>query len=361
MSNVSTRQVILMGALFILVSSLISMPAQVLRIAKQDAWLAVPIVMLCAFLSLFITTTIQKRFPNETLLEILTKYVPFVGKPIAFLYIVFFGIVLARDLRLLTDFVKVALLPLTPAIVIMGLTTVTVIVAATSGIEVLGRMTELFFPVFIAVFIIVAAILLRDADFKYVQPFFEYGMMRPVLGSWFVWGFLAEVIIMPLLFPNPSLKWRTGFYSILIGGMMLEGILLLATLTLSGDVAGRLMYPSYELVRQVKVTDFLDRFDLLVVSIWMPTIFIKLAMDLYLVCNGLQLTFPALSAKHTTTPIGVFSIVTASWLFRNSLDVMRMNRSWAAVATIVSLLIPLAMWGLFVIRKTTGRGRMAKE
>lgn len=78
---------------------------------------------------------------------------------------------------------------------------------------------------------------------------------------------------------------------------MLILLSLVGTGVLGYPILARTLYPSDELVRQVRVTDFLDRMDLFYVGIWLPTMMTKIAYSLYLVCHGLNRVAPNLSLR----------------------------------------------------------------
>ncbi|MDV2687735.1 GerAB/ArcD/ProY family transporter, partial [Alkalihalophilus lindianensis] len=54
-------------------------------------------------------------------------------------------------------------------------------------------------------------------------------------------------------------------------------ILFLAIVVLGTKIVREATYPSYILVQQINLTDFLDRLDLVIVAVWLPAFFSKLA------------------------------------------------------------------------------------
>lgn len=75
-------------------------------------------------------------------------------------------------------------------------------------------------------------------------------------------------------------------------------LILVETITSIGvPIASRLVYPSYELARQLQISDFLDRFDLALAAATLPAMITKIAFDLYFVCWGLKRMIPNVSGR----------------------------------------------------------------
>jgi spore germination protein KB len=88
----------------------------VLRIeAKQGAWIVLVISMLIGFILLWIYTELQAYFPEKNLIEII---IGFLGIPLAFLYSLFFLYISTRNLRDLSELMKMTFLHETPMTII---------------------------------------------------------------------------------------------------------------------------------------------------------------------------------------------------------------------------------------------------
>jgi hypothetical protein len=60
--------------------------------------------------------------------------------------------------------------------------------------------------------------------------------------------------------------------------------------------------------------------------------------------HGLSRVFPSLSSKQITMPVGVLAFVCSFWFFKNSLQLLNLNRIWPAFALIFELFLSLLLF-----------------
>jgi spore germination protein len=353
MERISSRQLVLIGIAFTMDATLISLPNQIIDAAGMAGWLSYISAMLIILISIWLLSKVARRFPDKDLFEAMIAGFPYLGKLFALAYVLFFFIILARDIRMVTDFCNILLLPFTPVVVIALLISVTIGMIARGGVEILSRMTEIWLPVFLLIIFMIPLILVKEFDLRFMKPLFENGPVSVFEGGWYAVAYLGEIVALPLLFANSTFKFQTGLKALAIG----TGTLLLhfyIVLTLGTHIPARVLYPTYEMVRQIKVTDFLDRFDLPLVGVYLPSMLTKVAYSLYIVCHGLKRVFPGLSAKHSVMPFAALSFVCSFWFFSNGIQLLRMNRTWPAFALIFELFLPILFFILL-------RNRMKKN
>jgi len=352
MERISSRQLNLIGAAYILDATLISVPSQMIDVAKQDAWLSYLYASVVVCFSIWILSKVMKRFPQQDLYQAMINRHAVLGRVLSSCFILFYFIVLARDIRMLVNFTNISLLPDTPLIVTGVMITLTVILIAKGGVEILGRMTENFFPVLIVVALILPVFLFTSYRWEYLLPVFEHGITPSLQGSWFAVAYVGEIVALPLIASGRTFTFRNAVYGLVIGVMILEVLAVQTILVLDTNLAARMIYPSYELVRQVRATDFLDRFDLPLVAIWLPTMLVKIAYSLHVVCHGLVRTIPKAQSQVIVVPVGVFALACAFWFFESPVQLMHLNRTWPVFALCVEVAIPVLLFLLLKPRKT---------
>ncbi|BCJ85867.1 GerAB/ArcD/ProY family transporter [Effusibacillus dendaii] len=348
MEQISERQLMMVGVSYVLVVTSLSLPAQIIGVARQDAWLAYFPAMIVAIVSLWLLSIVLKRFPKQDLFEAMIGRFRVWGRVVAFLYVLFFFFVLLRDIRIFVDFINTVLLPQTPVIIISVLIFFTVAIIARGGIEIVARMTELFLPILIAVILIIPIVTVKDFEYHYLLPLFENGLLPTLKGSWLAVSYLGKIMVLPLIFSNPTFRFRQGFYGLVLGVLLLEILIVLDILALGNNLSAHSVYPNYEMVRQIRLTDFLDRFDILIIGIYMPAMLTKISVSLYVVCHGLKRILPDVSVKLLTTPIAAFAMVCSFWFFKNTIQLMDFNISWTALALVFELFIPILLF--FVLK-----------
>lgn len=343
MEKISPRQLTLMGTGMTFNATLISLPAQLAGVAKQNAWIVYPVTAATILLSIWALARVSARFPSHDLMGSLIERHPLAGRLIALILIAFFYVVLVRDLRMIIDFTNITLLPSTPLSVIGILFIITIISIARGGTEMLARMTDLFFIPLCFVILSLPLLLGKEVQLHFLKPVLDEGVMPILTGVWYTFPYIGEVLIIPFLFTGKTFRFKFGLHALLFGTLLLEILLVLNLTVLGTHLTGRFMYPNHELVRQIRITDFLDRFDLILVAIYLPAITTKIAFGLYFVCHVLKQMMPTLSARALVAPAGLFSLVASFWFFENSIQLLNFNRTWPLLSIVPIYVIPLLL------------------
>ncbi|MDB5083549.1 MAG: hypothetical protein JWN30_435 [Bacilli bacterium] len=344
MAKLSNYQLILMGTNFFTTVFIISLPSQIIATSRQDAWLSYLPAFLIMVIPLWMLSKVMHRFPDQDLFSVLKSRFPIVGSMLTSFYLLFFFFILIRDFRMFIDFISVALLQRTPLTVIGGLVILTCILSARSGVQVVARMHELFYPLLMLITVILPFLFYAGTDIRWMQPVLAQGV-KPVLhGSWLAVSYIGEIIILPFIVSNRTFQLKQGLISLLIGAYMLEMLVVLNLLVLSPNLASRMMYPNYELAREVRVTEFLDRFDSILVTFWLPALFQKISLMLNVICHGIKQMMPGVQERSLSTSLGILAFVCGFWFFENPLQLLNLNGGWPAVALIFEILLPLCFY-----------------
>lgn len=344
MERISGRQLYLLVGMYTLSVTLISVPAQVVDHARQHAYLSIIIGTVTALLSIWLLYKVMSRFPKKDLFEVMIDRFPRGGRAVAFIYVAYFFFISARDIRILSDFTKLILLPNTPLYVIAGLFVFTIVIMARAGLEVLGRMIEIYAPVLILILVGMPFILVKEYDYSLIMPYFDFDWAGISVGSWFIFPYTGEVIAAAFIFSGASFRFRYALISIGLSSFLLITLVMSTLLILGSELTPKILYTTLELVRHLRVTDFLDRFDLPLVGLYMPTVFTKLALNLFIVCHGLQRIFKDMPAKIMTTPVAMFVYVCSFWFFKDVITLLNLNRTGPFFAILFQLLIPIMLF-----------------
>ncbi|PWK15688.1 GerAB/ArcD/ProY family transporter [Tumebacillus permanentifrigoris] len=344
MERISERQAMLIGAGIIFDATLISIPAQLLGVAHQDAWLTYLVAGVAVAASLWLLSRVGSRFVEVDLYEALVTRFKWVGRMVVLMYTFFVFFLVCRDLRMVSDFVNIHLLQKTPLVVISILVVLVVVFIARGGVELLARMTELYLPLLFFVVLILPLLLGKEFELRYYKPIFEHGVGDVLEGGWLAVSYVSEIALLPFFLSHKVFRLRTGLYGMGIGVFFLTLLIALNIVTLGPHIASRFMYPNIELIRQIRITDFLDRFDIAIVSIWLPSIITKIGYLLYICCHGIKRVTPGMSAKQITTAVGLVALTCSFWFFENSIQLIKVNYVWPVVATLFAFVLPLLMF-----------------
>jgi spore germination protein len=267
------------------------MPRAVVSWAGRDGWLALLLGGLLVMLAAGSIARMQRRFPGKTAViynhELLG---PVLGRALSVWLIVHFTLAASGNLRLLVDSIKLFLLPQTPAEVTMGLMVFVAAYAVRHGINVLARLTQVFFPILVGFLVLILLLFQVNADYRNLLPVGAEGWRPLALGTLaglsVYQGYGNIVFTMAFLRrPEEGVRavWRglgivVGFYVV--------------TYTLAIAVLGpqhleQLLYPVLDLMRALDFPALLfERIEVLMIVVWILAGFMSLATAIYLASLG---------------------------------------------------------------------------
>lgn len=349
--GVTSRQLTLLILLLSVTGTLIQPHAQAIFYAEQHAYLSYIPVFLVIFASMWMLNRVQSRFPDQDLFESLVERFPFLGRMASLMYIMFFLLIFARDIRLIGDYVSITLLETTPiSIIVLSLLVMAVFIVR-GGLGSLIGMSELYITLFLLNSVIVPFMLIQQINLDNLMPYFDIDAAGVGKGSWYIFSFFGEMIALPFVVKGSDFRFKSMTWGITIAALLMM-LIMVETITAIGvPIASRLVYPSYELARQLQVSDFLDRFDLALAAATLPTMITKIAFDLYFICWGLKRMIPKLSGKLMTGPIALLGFVCAFWFFKNAIQLFRFTREWTWIAILFEVLFPIIFFVFLRPRK----------
>jgi len=350
-------RVMLMGTLFSLNTSMYAIN-QAIGKARTDLWLSVLAGAIPAAVGVWLLFGTARRYPDRSLMEELAHRHPFAGRLITALYLLFFFLMMVRDFRMTNDLINMVLLPYTPAEVILIISVATAILIARNPSEVVIRINQLGQPVFLAASAFVILMLANRFDLSNFFPMFESGVVPPLEGGWYFFAYFGEIVALPFVFAGRELTALRGWVSLLVTVILLELIGFTMIAVLGIHIPTMLQYPVFNLVEFIKITDFLDRFELILVSIYLPGQIVKSAILLFILCRGLALLLtgsrekPSSGGAHPpdpaayvfAVPLGALGYAGASLFFHDTIELFPLNRVWPVLSAPFVLLLPLAMY-----------------
>lgn len=260
--------------------------------SKQDAWIAVLVGMIGGLLLSFIYTYLYIKNPGDMPFEkILTHLLgKRVGDIFTFIYIIYFVYVVARVIADVRFLISTTVLHETPELILGTLLMLPMIYAAYHGVEVIGRLAELFFPLIIVIFLFVYLSL-------GVNKLLHLDNVQPVLGHG--WGVIFQSVLMEImpvpfsetitsmnLYPNVKKEEKEEirkpvFYSIVFSGIILSITMAVNIMANSLHVFERLTFPILTTIGTIQVGEFIERLDILAIIVLMVVNFFKIVIWLY--------------------------------------------------------------------------------
>nr|WP_275433467.1 endospore germination permease [Priestia flexa] len=315
--KISEKQFIVLLSLYIIGSAILVIPSIIVSIAKQDAWITSILTLIIALGIMPLYIALGRRYPTmlftEFTEEILGKWI---GKLFSIIFLTFPLVAGSLTLYNIGDFIITQVMPETPIVPIYVFVLSVSLFGVRLGLEVLARSGEILFPWVIALFSLLVLFLTKQINFDHFQPFFTMGL-RPIFIStvhFLTFPFLDTVVFLMIF---PYVKWtskkRTPVYiGTLIGGVFLILIIFLCVLVLGVDQTSTRLSPTYLLAKEINVTNFITRIEVIVAIIWFISIFFKLSILLFVLNLGVAQLFNLTTYRFLTLPLGLLFLASSN-------------------------------------------------
>ena len=357
MERLTGRQAAMWFCFYYIGTATLILPASLVNIAKQDAWLSVFIAIGLHFLTLplifALSNQLQDKAAGDYLEAIVGKWPGKIALSIfifAFPYLTFI-----LTLRFLSDFITTSIMPATPSSAVYFLMLTAVVYVVRSGVATIGRTAEILFFLVLLFLSFLMISLVPNARLENLLPIFEHGL-KPVITASFpmlAFPYLDSVIFLFLLPHFRDLKrWKSAIIkSSLLSGTIYLIVTLAVTAVLSHGVTANLTFASYFAVRTISVSDFYERFEALFTIVFYITVFFKLSLLLYVTAQGITSLFRLSSYKSLLIPLSLIGLIIADAAWPNIMFMLRFLReTWPYYAILFGLLLPMIIWAIGLLR-----------
>ncbi|MCX8132248.1 MAG: endospore germination permease [Clostridia bacterium] len=294
--------------------------------AGRESWIAVILGWALGLMLIIMYVKIAQLNPGKTLIEMLRiNFGNVIGSMVSALYIWYFIHLASLVTRNFGEFMTTTSYTETPMSVIVVLFVALTVYVVRSGLEVLGRVSEVVVWAIPVIIFIASAALWTIHDFSVLIPLFEKGI-KPVLSAGFALSTFpfGEAVAFMMVFPYLNKKeymFKTAILSATAIGflflvsvsrdLVILGPKLMTEINYSPDIVTKL-------VPGVSVEPFLD-INLLIGG------GIKVSICLYAAVKGTAELLKFENYRPLVTAFGAFFIVLSFWLYTNALEMM----TWA--------------------------------
>ena len=291
---ISPMQFFIIAANSMFGSSLLTLPSDLARIAKEDMWMPMLFGSALMFTAFWIAVKLSAYFPNVTVIEYHTLLLGrILGSALNGLMILLMMVILGLFLRTFTIAIKVYLLDLTPpqviSISLLGLA----IYAVQYDLAPLLRLQQFLFVPEYGVFLTIILLGLLAIESKNYQPILAEGITPVVQGiipAWF--AYTGPELFIGFLYPfinskKAVLKW--GFYSISVITCIYVMITLIVQGILGPTETAHTIIPTMMAYRFIEIPDtFIERLDGYLMTVWIIIAFTSLINWFYFISFGIS-------------------------------------------------------------------------
>ncbi len=360
--KISNSMAVILMINVILSTGFLVVPRVSIRIAKRDALLSMVVAAILGLVLAWIVAALGQRLQGKTFFEFLEKTLGrFLGKILELVYIVWFihlTVILVVEYGM---FISTVSMPETPLFVFYGAVVIIAAYAVYNGVEIIGRLNQLFFPGLVLLFL-TFALTLQNMKVDRILPIFEQNTVTILKSGLGALSWIGEIIVLIMLAPYISDQQRIGrvaFFSTLISGAALLVSVIVVLLNFGPSVSAALAYPVFNTVRLVSIGNFLERLDYIFGAMWITSGIIKVGVFYYCAVLGSAQCLEIRDYRVLVIPVGIIILALSNIIFDGAVDMMYFLEKVFpiyALAT-VELVIPLI---LLVISQIKGSMKVKK-
>ncbi len=335
-------------------TAVIFLPAITAHAAGRDAWLAPLLATLPGIYLALVLSALGKRFPGQTLIQYLQAVLgTWAGKTVGLLYLFYFLHTNGVIIREFGELLVTVVMPRTPLVVLHAVMILLGAWAVRGGLEVLARTVELTFP--LVIFLFTAAIVLtaKDMQFKNLLPVLENGLIPVVKASLDPIGWRGEIVLLAMFLPylaRPGEGGRCAVLAVVFIGLLLTADSI-ANTAVFGPTVPRMTFPTFSLVRQVSIADFLERIDAVLVAIWVLGMFGKIALFYYAAVLGAAQLANLRDYRPLVLPVGVILAALSIQVGASSREIVEyIVKGWPPFSFIFEYFIPTVLLALALLK-----------
>lgn len=339
---------------------IISLPYDVFKISKADAWISILIAGIFIQINIILFWLLHRRFPSLTIFEMLNEIV---GKNIALFvkiaYIVYFITTSILLILVFGRMVNLWILPQTPLWIINLLLISVCVFCVKENLRVLARFNVVV-SIWLVVLFLLISYVIKDINILYILPVGQSGFRTIMSGAreatFASLGYELLLVLFPYCLGKNSGKLKVA----LMGGGVVTIFyvyLTILTITYFGPSVMELIPEPILYIMKFHAFQIIERTDLLFFSIWIISVGTSFMMYLYSLSNGLANLFK--KTNHSTFAFYAALLIFILTLFLSlNEEVFSSYRKFHSLASyLFTLVIPFILLFVSIVRgkkETTG-------
>jgi spore germination protein KB len=295
-----------------------------IQISESDTWLSYLIPMVYLFLIAAFFAYLAKKFPRKHIFEISMLLLGRWGGTCLNLVVLFhFWMFLMRDISVYSKFTTTILLERTPIEVLILLTCLVLMYYGRTSIEVVARVNDIFFPLFLVSYVMMPIFLSNQMSLGLLRPNLSMPPLNILQANFLAFGGVGDVFVLGAFLHTlyNSNQIRSSIrHGVLLGTGLITLSTLVVIMVLGPKMPGNFIYPSFNIAQMIQITDFLDRLDLIMMIIWYPSIICKILAVYLALLIGISSLLKSRNYPIFNKPTALFVAITSLLSFRSVTD-----------------------------------------
>ncbi|MDF2651016.1 MAG: putative spore germination protein [Paenibacillus sp.] len=279
---INQRQLSWIASSIITSGGILTLQNVLVRISQMDAWFSYLLAVFYLFGIASFFGLMTRIYPQKNIFEISKEALGRWGGTVVNLFILFhFWQIVIRDISAVSRFSTTLLLHYTPVEILILLTCFLLIYFGKTSIEVIARVNDLFYPLFVITILSMPLLLSNEFYLRLVTPVLTAPLQHVTASNLLTIGNVGDIFILGAFLHtvyNANQVRSSIRHGSLLGVFLLTLVVFSILVVLGPKMPGNFLYPSYNLVQTIHVTDFLDRVDIIMLMIWFPTVTCKIVV-----------------------------------------------------------------------------------
>jgi spore germination protein KB len=357
MERIPHSQLVMLLVIFEFTATISFVVGPLAAVSNYDAWVALIISGVVGWGFAWIAYRLAVRRPQQFFVQYGSQII---GKwlhiPLCLLLIFYFLHSASIILREYGDFMVMEYYLQTPIWAIMGGIGLCVACATRVGIEGIFRCAQGFFFIILGSIFIVPFFINKEMNFAMMSAFIKHHELPEILrGTFLASPMYGGIFVILIFFPwikNGKKTMRSLGIASAIAIICVLTHLMPAMMIFTPGLVGDLTYPDLELMRYIRVGDFLENLDPILVASWSSGIFLTISLYVFCAIFSLSHLLKLPDYKSLSFSFTAIVVTLAVTMAQSSNEVsLYMKHAGMPFAYVCQLAIPLLYFTVDTIRR----------
>lgn len=353
-SSITTRQLYYLFILSIIPINLLYIPGEPAALVNQDAWIAAILATFVAGAFLYYPLAVMgTRFQGLTIIQysenVAGKYF---GKVFSVLILYYIFELHCWTLSETATFSAI-IFPKTPDIVFLLLISLASAFAAAKGLQIIGRLSDILFPLGLIIFIVISIISAGEIEYNHLIPIMTSSpgsMFRAiiVLLDWNTVGLSFGILTAYL--DKPGQLKRISIYATAGMGMIVVVFAVTVIGVYGPEMVKLYSFPFFMLARSINIGFIFERVEALLVAGWLAWLYMMILVMSYCTCLGIAQLFRLKDYRFLIIPETILAIAYSMFQYKSYMEQAYLFGVAHLYYLSFSLALPFLLWIIYLIR-----------
>jgi len=358
--QITNLQMMALIALATFGNSSLYAPQALAHYAERDAWFVVLIGGIIGLLNVLVFFFLNRLYPDKNLITICTHlFGKWIGWLIGLVIVLYLMDLASWSLREFTQFFIITLNPVIPQSYYIVTGAIMAGFAVYHGLETIARVSILFLPITIATFLTIYILLFNQYNAAYLLPVLENGILQPLKGTMVIASWFGDLMFVSMMLQHVRKTKKTASFLMAAVGITFFILIMSAltcTMVFGGKTTATFVYPNISLIQNVQLFRNIERFDAVLVVIWVMGSFVKITVYLWSALHGLKELLHIQRLRMWIVPLAAALTVVSKYKVWGLIELATFYEKQAWYFLLFQLGIPSAILLIAMIKENMKKG-----